>query len=753
MTHLTIIRTSFIIVGLMFAGQSYAEVDPQSLLGAWLLDEGTGDIAEDASGNGNDGTLMGAPNWVAGQSGNALEFNGSSSYVDCGNAEALNVDVFSVSFWCNIPSTQGWNHIISRGSHGASGSPGSVNWGVMMFDAQETILFETFNNTSWSGITASTTTGEWHHVVATYDGNMRQLYHDGVLADSGTFGMLLDQSRPFLIGALSGAGYTEGYFNGSIDEVGYFNIILSLEDIEAIMNDGLTGITGAGRPLARRPNPEDGALLDQTWGTLSWSPGDFAVSHDTYLGDNFDDVNDATRESAVFRGNQPLDSLFLVAGFTGYAYPDGLVPGTTYYWRIDEVNDANAASPWKGYVWSFTVPSRKAIKPAPADGSDFIDAETVTLGWTEGFGSVFHIVYFGDDFDTVANDTDGSSQMLTTYDPGALEPGKTYFWRIDEFDDTQTTHTGDIWSFKTLPYIPITDPNLVGWWKLDEDSGVFVLDGSGYGNHGTLKGDPLWIIGHDGDALEFNGSSAYVDCGNAEALNVDVFSVSFWCNIPGTQSWNHIISRGSHGASGDPGSVNWGVMMYDAQETILFETFNDTSWVGVTADTTTGEWHHVVATYDGDTMQLYHDGVLANTTSGAGILLDQSRPLLIGARSDAGNAGGFFSGSIDDVRIYNKVLTQDEVMKAMQGDPTLAWNPIPANKSTPDIHSATSLSWSPGEKAAQHDVYFGTDKDAVNDADTTTADIYRGRQAATSYNPPETARKYRVGRRTLLLAN
>jgi hypothetical protein len=96
MTRLTIIGISFIIVSFMFAGQSYGEIDPQTVLGAWLLDEGTGNIAEDASGNGNDGTLMGAPNWVAGQSGSALGFTGSGTYVDCGNDESLNVGVFSV---------------------------------------------------------------------------------------------------------------------------------------------------------------------------------------------------------------------------------------------------------------------------------------------------------------------------------------------------------------------------------------------------------------------------------------------------------------------------------------------------------------------------------------------------------------------------------------------------------------------------------------------------------------------------------
>jgi hypothetical protein len=736
MKRSTIICIGFIIICLMFAGQSYAKVNPDTVLGAWLLDEGNGNITADASGNGNDGTLMGGPAWINGVSGKALEFNGSSTYVDCGNAEALNVGVFSVSFWLNIPTIQGWNHIVSRGSHVGWGSPGSVNWGVMMYDAQETILFETYNNTGWTGITTDTTTGEWHHVVATYDGDTMQLYHDGQLAATTGAGMLLDQSRAFLIGAKSnaGSGSASDFFSGSVDEVGYFNTVLPLEDIEAIMNDGLAVITV--QPLARRPNPKDGAIYENTWVTLTWSAGDFAVSHDVYLGDNFDEVNDGTHESETFRGNQGLNALYFVAGFPGYPYPDGLVPGTTYYWRIDEINDADAASPWKGNIWSFTVSSKKAYEPYPADGAEYLDPD-VKLSWTGGLGTKLHYVFLGESFEEVDAATVGIPAAISNYTPSGLELGKTYFWRVDEFDGA-TTHKGDIWSFKTMPNIPITDPNLIGWWKLDEGSGVMALDGSGYGNHGTLIRNPQWVTGHDGDALEFNGAGAYVDCGNAEALNVDVFSVSFWCNIPSTQTWNHMISKGQHGASGSPGSVNWGVMMYESQETILFETYNDTGWTGISADTTIGEWHHVVATYDGDTMQLYHDGELAATASGVGILLDQSRPLLIGARSDAGSAGGYFNGSIDDVRFYNKVLTQDEVMQAMQGDPTLAWGPSPANRSTPDIYKAASLSWSPGAKAAQHDVYFGTDKDAVEDADTSdTSGIYRDRLSDTSYTPPE----------------
>ncbi|MGB2864945.1 MAG: hypothetical protein WBC05_16580, partial [Sedimentisphaerales bacterium] len=136
---------------------------------------------------------------------------------------------------------------------------------------------------------------------------------------------------------------------------------------------------------AINPIPEDGTTLEAIWITLSWSPGGFAASHDVYMGDNFDDVNNANRDSELFRGNQGLDTTYYITGFPGYAYPDGLVSGTTYYWRIDEVNDVDPNSPWKGDVWSFTIPSKKAYEPIPSDGRKFIDPDNLTLTWTPGF--------------------------------------------------------------------------------------------------------------------------------------------------------------------------------------------------------------------------------------------------------------------------------------------------------------------------------------------------------------------------------
>ena len=197
---------------------------------------------------------------------------------------------------------------------------------------------------------------------------------------------------------------------------------------------------------ARNPNPEDGTRLLQTWANLSWQPGSAATSHDAYIGEDYDDVLAGTGDT--FQGNQ--SDVYLIVGFPGYPYPDGLVYGTTYYWRIDEVDELNPESPWVGDVWSFMVPSKSAFNPVPADGAKFIAADT-ELSWAGGFNSILHHVYFGDNYDEVDAGTGSTSKGVAgvpSFSPGALEQGKTYYWRIDEFDGLET-HKGNVWAFTT----------------------------------------------------------------------------------------------------------------------------------------------------------------------------------------------------------------------------------------------------------------------------------------------------------------
>jgi hypothetical protein len=214
----------------------------------------------------------------------------------------------------------------------------------------------------------------------------------------------------------------------------------------------LSDATAGPQPQARRPNPKDGELNMETWANLSWLPGDFAVSHDVYIGDNFDDVNNGAE--STFVGNQA--GTFIVVGFPGFPIPEGLVPGTTYYWRIDEVNEAEPNSPWKGNVWSFSVPPKTAYFPVPADGTEGVGVD-VTLTWTAGYGAKLHTVYFGETFDEVNNATGGKSQSTLTYTPSTLKMAKTYYWRVDEFDVAET-HKGDVWNFTTEGAVSALNP-------------------------------------------------------------------------------------------------------------------------------------------------------------------------------------------------------------------------------------------------------------------------------------------------------
>jgi hypothetical protein len=272
------------------------------------------------------------------------------------------------------------------------------------------------------------------------------VFLNGVLWLSGT-GMTRPMTgvTKFTVGTKP--SLAEGWYYGMMDDVRLYDHALSEEEILAVVEGA-----GAGYPYALGPSPADGDLHEDTWVNLSWRAGDYAVSHDVYLGDNFEDV-DAGAES-TFQGNQT--DTFLVAGFPGFAFPDGLVPGTTYYWRIDEVNDTEPNSPWKGDVWSFMIPPKTAYFPDPADAGEAAPVNA-SLSWTPGFGAKLHTVYFGDNFDEVSNTAGGLPQGGATYSPGDLKQAKTYYWRVDEFDAIQT-YTGNVWSFTTEGAVAALNP-------------------------------------------------------------------------------------------------------------------------------------------------------------------------------------------------------------------------------------------------------------------------------------------------------
>jgi len=475
---------SFVLLTSLALPALAADVDP-SLVAWWKLDDGSGDVALDSSGNNNDAALLDGPTWSTDpEHRGILVFDGTDdhAYIE---GTAFELPLYTIAVWFRVDGGSGDRDILS-----AKG-PTGVNGVLLEIEPDGTLRnLHRFPFASGGGSNiyseASYADGSWHHAATVKSASDMTLYVDGVQVgtqpDSSQFEGSLGEIWWGTLDQRMGR-----MFPGPMDDIRIYNRTLSEQEIQTIME-------GEPDPLAYSPEPPDGAIYEQTWANLKWGAGDFAASHNVYFGTDFDQVNEGVE--STFVGN--IMSTFQVVGFPGFPAPEGLQFGTTYYWRVDEVNDLHPDSPWKGPVWSFTVPPQKAYNPDPADGAKFL-VPPITLSWMPAFGSKLHYVYFGDNFDEVSNATGAASQTKATYDPGALELGKTYYWRVDGFDGV-ATFKGDVWSFS------MTSPG--GGLKGE------------YYNNPNLAGEPVLIRTDPGIDFIWGAESP-----DPSVVNADAFSV------------------------------------------------------------------------------------------------------------------------------------------------------------------------------------------------------------------------------------
>jgi hypothetical protein len=312
-----------------------------------------------------------------------------------------------------------------------------------------------------------------------------------------------------------------------------------------------------------------------------------------------------------------------------------------------------------GNVWSVTVPPKIAYNPSPATEARFIDLDA-KLSWEAGFGTIIHNVYFGDNFDAVsagAPETSKGSAGDTSFNPGALELDKTYYWRIDEFDGVNT-HTGDVWSFAT------SRPG--GGVRADYYKGM------NFETHVLTRTD---------SQIDFDWGDGAPD----DTVGADQFSVRWTgqLEVAFTETYTFY-------ARTDDGVRLWveGQLLVDK-----WTNRSPTEDKG-TIDLIAGQIYSIV-------MEYYDDD------SGAAAELRWSSP-----------------------RTPKQLIPSGALslpVKASSANP-------PAGATNVDQTSV--LTWAAGDFAASHEVYFGTDAEAVRNADA-SAPEYKGSKSlgAESYDP------------------
>ncbi|MGE5297340.1 MAG: LamG-like jellyroll fold domain-containing protein [Solirubrobacterales bacterium] len=347
------------------------------LVGRWTFDDGSTSQIVDESGMGNTGTVSGSPTVIDGAVGKALQFHGLGSAVgggdsiNCGQAACFDITSnISIAMWI-MPEA---DNPEGKGSETApmckALSSASVSWSWQVrygWGSTKPYMAFTFNTSprAWAYVGRNLTRYEWVHIACAHDGATLRSYVNGVEAESTAMGAITVSPTPVIIGS---DGWGSDWIGG-IDDVRIYNHCLTPEEIAEMM-------AGSAAEVAKEPVPEDKATDVLCTTSLNWTAGDFAATHDVYLGTAFDDVNNATRDDAkgvlVSQGQAE----------TQYTPADKLAYGQTYYWRVDEVNAAPDSTIFKGLVWSFTVepfgyPIANITATASSSGPDMGPENTI----------------------------------------------------------------------------------------------------------------------------------------------------------------------------------------------------------------------------------------------------------------------------------------------------------------------------------------------------------------------------------------
>jgi hypothetical protein len=212
----------------------------------------------------------------------------------------------------------------------------------------------------------------------------------------------------------------------------------------------------------------------------------------------------------------------------------------------------------------------------------------------------------------------------------------------------------------------VADPNNreVGNWSFDEGSGTTVIDTSGYDNHGSFVGAPIWTTGVKGSGLFFDGNGARITVPDAPFLDItQAITIAAWIQ-PNNSDSQYVIKKASYNmVDGYELSLSSrGVVFVRFNQAGSGNTYKMLSTGGYPLDGST--WMHVAATYDGQEIKLFLDGLLDSSIPASGLLIGtNNNSLSIGAQDDGYRP---FEGSIDQVHIYSSALSQAEILDLIQ---------------------------------------------------------------------------------------
>lgn len=665
------------------------------LAGYWKLDDGSGTSATDSSTNGNTGTLTSGPTWSTGQIGGAVTFDGVDDYIDTDNGSSLDsMSEYTYAAWIYPTSADGF--IIAKASNGGGSS------GFRLTSSTLQGWRANFSNWAAARSTSSTTVSlnTWSHVVMTYShtgDKKHRIYLNGVEVvyseqDINPAGLDPDSDYDFWIGRKQGSNeMVDVPFTGNIDDARIYNRALSADEVGQLyrlnsptgVDTGLKGYWSFNAPDMASTTAYDRSGAGNT-GTLTNGPaiteGKLGQALDYDGADDYITIPDSPTLEALDTEDMTL---------TGWFYRDTFTTDDVIISKRLSFAAAHAA-----HVVYIDDATDKLVFET-SDGTDEYQLESVSTFTSAGWYH-FAVVWdqdssenseiFIDGIDNNATDTGtigniGSATNSSPLSIGAQSDGdSTFDGKIDEVRSYERTltaaeikglyDTGESdrvnSSVSQAQGTGRLDSDLVAYWPFDDGTGSTAVDVSTNSFDGSASGGPTWTTGQIGGAAYFDGSARFTNSSStAVALNPidgESFTLAGWFNRDTFTGDDTLLAKRAGQSVANEGYI---VYIDGTTDKVTFEVSDDVDEYqleSVSTFTATG-WHHVVVSWnDVSGAALYINGVAeAATVTGTFTNINDltsATGLALGADSIATN---LFNGSLDEIRIYGRALSGDEV--------------------------------------------------------------------------------------------
>lgn len=645
------------------------------LVGYWSFEDATGTKATDFTGRGFTGTFVDSPTWVNGKRGKALSFDGSNDWIRVTNfTPTLNGSVdFTISSWIKTSSGTCQGVIAQRGT--GTGLNGPVA-GLNTNGKQRMWDTDTWTPDSTNAVTY----GEWNHVVWSKSGATTTYYLNGVsngavAVDTTDWGPSTDVS----IGA-----WDEGSacpFSGQIDEVRIYSSALSATEVLALYNSGSAKISAPNnnglvgywsfedatgtKATDFSGNGKTGTLLPST-STPTWANGKRGKAL------SFDGTNDRVSSAQVVT-SFPLS----IAAWINPERMGASTYGNAIFYQGTGSADGGLSFTIINWFGSDTLFYGNGSGSTISLESDIITtnvwqhvAITVNASGTLNFYVNGNFISTATNVDFAATPPTQNSYLGAYYDfsdsqrffQGKMDEVRVYNRALSATEVTALYNSGSV---------RVNAPNnngLVGYWSMEDATGTQAGDFSGNGNTGTLlpsTSTPTWVNGKRGKALSFDGTNDYVNIADSASLRIaSTTTITAWVyptayNANGAQI---VQKRSITAASLD---YNYGFWL-DGSGYQFFQFYDGTGYHNYTDNQIVplNQWSLITVTVNegsGTPLQFYLNASSTSAPSYSGSMVSSTAPVQIGNYSLNLSLYGF-TGRIDEVRVYNRILSAAEIL-------------------------------------------------------------------------------------------